>query len=42
MEWDNAAADAVVRAAGGKLTTLDKKELIYNKQRSAQSIFPCP
>jgi 3'(2'), 5'-bisphosphate nucleotidase len=31
MEWDTAAADAIVRAAGGTVTTLDGKPLDYNK-----------
>ncbi len=31
MEWDTAAADAIVRAAGGTVTTLDGKPLRYNK-----------
>ena len=39
MEWDTAAADAVVRAAGGKLTTLDKKELNYNKKDLRNPFF---
>ena len=31
MEWDTAAGHAVVRAAGGTVTGLDGKELIYGK-----------
>ena len=31
MEWDTAAAQAVVEAAGGTLTTLDGERLRYNK-----------
>ncbi len=31
MEWDTAAADAIVRAAGGMVTTLDGEPLVYNK-----------
>ncbi|MDD4977081.1 MAG: 3'(2'),5'-bisphosphate nucleotidase CysQ [Gallionella sp.] len=31
MEWDTAAAHAVVRAAGGRVCTSDGKELQYNK-----------
>ena len=31
MEWDTAAAQAVVEAAGGRLTTLDGERLRYNK-----------
>jgi 3'-phosphoadenosine 5'-phosphosulfate (PAPS) 3'-phosphatase len=29
MQWDTAAGDAVVRAAGGKVVTLDGKLLPY-------------
>lgn len=32
MEWDTAAADAIVRAAGGSVTTLDGEPLRYNKK----------
>jgi 3'(2'), 5'-bisphosphate nucleotidase len=31
MEWDTAAAHAVVAAAGGKVVTLDGDDLVYNK-----------
>lgn len=31
MEWDTAAADAIVRIAGGQVTNLDKSPLHYNK-----------
>ena len=31
MEWDTAAADAIVRAARGKVTALDGEPLLYNK-----------
>jgi 3'(2'), 5'-bisphosphate nucleotidase len=31
MEWDTAAAHAVLAAAGGQVTTLDGKELTYGK-----------
>ena len=31
MEWDTAAGDAVLRAAGGKLTTLAGDVLLYGK-----------
>ncbi|MGH8556702.1 MAG: 3'(2'),5'-bisphosphate nucleotidase CysQ [Methylococcales bacterium] len=31
MEWDTAAADAIVRAAGGTVTTLNGEPLSYNK-----------
>lgn len=33
MEWDTAAADAVVRAAGGHLVTRDGAPLAYGKQK---------
>ena len=32
MEWDTAAGDAVLRAAGGKTLTLDHQPLIYGKR----------
>jgi 3'(2'), 5'-bisphosphate nucleotidase len=32
MEWDTAAGDAVLRAAGGIVTTLDGKPLAYGKR----------
>lgn len=32
MEWDTAAADAIVRAAGGSVATLDGEALRYNKE----------
>ncbi|HWD14517.1 3'(2'),5'-bisphosphate nucleotidase CysQ [Pseudochrobactrum sp. sp1633] len=32
MEWDTAAGDAVLRAAGGKTLTLDDKPLTYGKR----------
>jgi 3'(2'), 5'-bisphosphate nucleotidase len=32
MEWDTAAGDAVLRAAGGQTTTLDGKPLSYGKR----------
>jgi 3'-phosphoadenosine 5'-phosphosulfate (PAPS) 3'-phosphatase len=35
MEWDTAAGDAVLRAAGGRVDTLDGKPLIYGKRRQA-------
>ena len=34
-EWDTAAADAVLRAAGGQVVTLDGKPLRYGKTRIA-------
>ncbi len=35
MEWDTAAGDAVLRAAGGMTTTLDGKPLAYGKRNQA-------
>lgn len=32
MEWDTAAGDAIVRAAGGRVSQLNGKTLEYNKQ----------
>ncbi len=32
MEWDTAAAQAVVEAAGGAVTTLDGRPLRYNER----------
>lgn len=32
MEWDTAAAQCIVEAAGGAVTTLDGKPLTYNKE----------
>ena len=32
MEWDTAAGDAVLRAAGGAPTTLDGRPLAYGKR----------
>lgn len=39
MEWDTAAADAVVRAAGGQVTTLDGEPLVYNKPNLLNPYF---
>jgi 3'(2'), 5'-bisphosphate nucleotidase len=39
MEWDTAAADAVVRAAGGQVTTLDGAPLAYNKPNLLNPFF---
>jgi 3'-phosphoadenosine 5'-phosphosulfate (PAPS) 3'-phosphatase len=33
MEWDTAAGDAVLRAAGGRVVTLDGAPLRYGKRR---------
>ncbi|HEV7307804.1 3'(2'),5'-bisphosphate nucleotidase CysQ [Ensifer sp.] len=35
MEWDTAAGDAVLRAAGGRVTTLDGHPFRYGKRRQA-------
>ncbi|CAK7257411.1 3'(2'),5'-bisphosphate nucleotidase CysQ [Shinella sp. WSC3-e] len=35
MEWDTAAGDAVLRAAGGQTRTLDGAPLLYGKTRQA-------
>ena len=35
MEWDTAAGDAVLRAAGGRVTTLDGQPFRYGKRRQA-------
>ncbi|ORE97364.1 3'(2'),5'-bisphosphate nucleotidase CysQ [Aurantimonas sp. 22II-16-19i] len=38
MEWDTAAGDAVLRAAGGIVTTLDGQPLRYGKRRQASDV----
>jgi 3'(2'), 5'-bisphosphate nucleotidase len=38
MEWDTAAGDAVLRAAGGTTTTLDVKPLVYGKTQQTDNI----
>ncbi|WP_336966097.1 3'(2'),5'-bisphosphate nucleotidase CysQ [Sphingobium aquiterrae] len=35
MEWDTAAGDAVLRAAGGRVRTLDGNDLLYGKRHQA-------
>lgn len=35
MEWDTAAGDAVLRAAGGMTLTLDGKPLTYGRRNQA-------
>lgn len=35
MEWDTAAGDAVLRAAGGMTSTLDGKPLVYGKRNQS-------
>jgi 3'(2'), 5'-bisphosphate nucleotidase len=39
MEWDIAAGDAVLRAAGGRLITLDNKPMVYGKPTFANPHF---
>jgi 3'(2'), 5'-bisphosphate nucleotidase len=39
MEWDTAAADAIVRAAGGAVTTLNGEPLVYNKPELVNPYF---
>ena len=39
MEWDTAASHAVVNAAGGKVTNLDKEPLQYNKENLLNPFF---
>lgn len=36
MEWDTAAGDAVLRAAGGMTHTLDGKPLTYGKRNQSE------
>jgi 3'(2'), 5'-bisphosphate nucleotidase len=38
MEWDTAAGDAVLRAAGGHVVTLDGRPLAYGKRRRAEDV----
>ncbi|QUD89399.1 3'(2'),5'-bisphosphate nucleotidase CysQ [Phenylobacterium montanum] len=43
MEWDTAAGDAVLRAAGGRVVTLDGRPLTYGKQDQVEdSAFANP
>lgn len=37
MEWDTAAGDAILRAAGGIVTTLDGQPLFYGKRDRAEA-----
>jgi 3'(2'), 5'-bisphosphate nucleotidase len=39
MEWDTAAGDAILRAAGGKIFTPDGKALTYNKPQLDNGAF---
>jgi len=38
MEWDTAAGDAVLRAAGGQVATLDGRPLAYGKRNQADDV----
>jgi 3'(2'),5'-bisphosphate nucleotidase len=38
MEWDTAAGDAVLRAAGGRTVTLDGAPLVYGKRGRAGAV----
>jgi 3'(2'),5'-bisphosphate nucleotidase len=38
MEWDTAAGDAVLRAAGGTVTDLDGAPLLYNKRNQGHDV----
>ncbi|MBZ0164812.1 MAG: 3'(2'),5'-bisphosphate nucleotidase CysQ, partial [Notoacmeibacter sp.] len=43
MEWDTAAGDAILRAAGGATVTLDGKPLVYGKRgRAHEADFANP
>lgn len=42
MEWDTAAGDAVLRAAGGRVTQLDGRPLVYGKQAPGGEDFVNP
>ena len=39
MEWDTAAGDAVLRAAGGSVETLDGAPLLYGKPGLDNPVF---
>lgn len=38
MEWDTAAGDAVLRAAGGAVRTMDGRPLVYGKRGQADDV----
>jgi len=42
MEWDTAAGDAVLRAAGGRTLCLDGRPLAYGKRKQADADFANP
>ena len=39
MEWDTAAGDAILRLAGGRIKTLDRKILRYGKPKYKNTSF---
>ena len=39
MEWDTAAGDAILRLAGGRIRTLDRKILRYGKPKYKNTSF---
>ena len=41
MEWDTAAGQAIVEAAGGSVTTPDRLPLLYNKKTLRNGSFLC-
>lgn len=41
MEWDTAAGQAVLEAAGGSVSTLDKARFVYNKENLLNGSFLC-
>ena len=38
MEWDTAAGDAVLRAAGGRTTLVDGRPFVYGKRNQAEDV----
>ncbi len=42
MEWDTAAGDAILRAAGGRVETLDGRPLVYGKRVQDDAPFANP
>ena len=42
MEWDTAAGDAILRAAGGRVETLDGQPLLYGKRVQDDAPFANP
>ena len=39
MEWDKESGDAILRYAGGRIRTLDRKILRYGKRNFRNSSF---